>query len=175
MGPWRRGWCSRAAKEAYGKGYGHLYVIGFAIQPDARRLVEDCEQAVGVPATYVLASMDLVMGDLLKNLRSSQIFSVCGLPDVRIKVASKEDYQVELLGLDVFDPVEMDSDHQEGNDVPAWFLDTDYNGPLLSRVPGLLPRALRPGRALKQSLRGDFEDSVWQHLSGTVQRSLPGR
>jgi hypothetical protein len=34
-------------------------------------------------------------------------------------------YQVELLGLDVFDPVTMETHHQTGNDVPAWFLDTD--------------------------------------------------
>ena len=27
------------------------------------------------------------MGDLLKNMRSSQIFSVCGLPEVRITKA----------------------------------------------------------------------------------------
>ena len=119
-----------AAREAYAKGYGHLYVIGFAIQPDARRLVDDCEQAVGVPGTYVQASMDLVMGDLLRNLRSSQIFSVCGLPDVRIRRSEDHDYQVELLGLDVFDPIAMDSDHREGNDVPAWFLDTEF------RLPG---------------------------------------
>ena len=34
-----------AAREAHGKSYTHLYVIGFAIQPNARRLVEDCESA----------------------------------------------------------------------------------------------------------------------------------
>ena len=108
-----------AAREAYAKGYAQLYVIGFAIQPDARRLVENCDRTVGVPAAWVQASMDLVMGDLLKNLRSSQIFSVCGLPDVRIERSGDEEYRVKLLGLDVFDPVAMDSDHREGNDVPA--------------------------------------------------------
>ena len=34
-----------AAREAHGKSYTHLYVIGFAIQPNARRLIEDCESA----------------------------------------------------------------------------------------------------------------------------------
>ncbi len=164
-----------AAREAHAKGYGHLYVVGFAIQPNARRLIEDCEQAVGVPATYVQASMDLVMGDLLKNLRSSQIFSVCGLPDVRIMRAgtdgtaasSARSYQVELLGFDVFDPVAMDSDHREGNDVPAWFLDTDYNGLCFHVCQAFFPRT-SAWEGLKRSLRGEFEDSVWAHLSGTV-------
>ena len=191
-----------AAREAYAKGYAHLYVIGFAVQPNARRLIEDCEQAIGVPATYVQASMDLVMGDLLKNLRSSQIFSVCGLPDVRIRrveaegAAAREaaagqvtpaeaatpetlaakaagtpaagrSYQVELLGLDVFDPVAMDSDHREGHDVPAWFLDTDYNGLCFHVCQAFFPRT-SAWEGLKRSLRGTFEDSVWAHLSGTV-------
>jgi adenine-specific DNA-methyltransferase len=31
-----------AAFEAHGKGYSHLYVIGFAIQPNARNLIDNC-------------------------------------------------------------------------------------------------------------------------------------
>ena len=156
-----------AAREAYAKGYGHLYVIGFAIQPDARRLIDDCEQAVGVTATYVQASMDLVMGDLLKNLRSSQIFSVCGLPDVRIRQSGNHDYQVELLGLDVFDPIELGSDHRQGNEVPAWFLDTDYNELCFHVCQAFFPRT-SAWEGIKRSLRGEFQDSVWAHLSGTL-------
>ena len=39
-----------AAREAYAKQYTHLYVIGFAIQPHARELIENCERAVGIAA-----------------------------------------------------------------------------------------------------------------------------
>lgn len=156
-----------AAREAYAKGYNQLYVVGFAVQPDARRLIENCERTVGVPATYIQASMDLLMGDLLKNLRSSQIFSVCGLPDLRIEQTTDQDYRVELLGLDVFDPVEMDSDHRAGGDVPAWFLDTDYNGLCFHVCQAFFPRT-SAWEGLKRSLRGEFDESVWTHLSGTV-------
>ena len=156
-----------AAREAYAKGHAHLYVVGFTIQPDARRLVEDCEQAVGIPATYVQASMDLVMGDLLRNLRSSQIFSVCGLPEVRIRQTKDDEYRAALLGLDVFDPISMDSDHREGNDVPAWFLDTDYNGMCFHVCQAFFPRTAA-WDGIKRSLRGEFEDSAWAHLAGTV-------
>ena len=163
-----------AAREAYAKGYAQLYVIGFAIQPDARRLVENCDRTVGVSAAYVQASMDLVMGDLLKNMRSSQIFSVCGLPDVRIGRSGDGEYRVEFLGLDVFDPVAMDSDHREGNDVPAWFLDTDYNGLCFHVCQAFFPRT-SAWDGLKRSLRTEFDESVWAHLSGTVSASFhPG-
>jgi len=156
-----------AAREAYAKSFGQLYVIGFAIQPDARRLIENCEQSIGVPAAWVQASMDLVMGDLLKNMRSSQIFAVCGLPDVRIERAGNGQYQAALLGLDVFDPVDMNSDHRDGSDIPAWFLDTDYNGLCFHVCQAFFPRT-SAWEGLKHSLRGEFDDSVWTHLSGTV-------
>jgi adenine-specific DNA-methyltransferase len=108
-----------AGFEARAKGYVHLYVIGFAVQPNARALIEKSDEIFGVPATYVQASPDLNMGDLLKNMRSSQIFSVCGLPEIDVRRRDDGNYEVELLGLDVFDPVTMQSEPRRGDDVPA--------------------------------------------------------
>ena len=156
-----------AAREAYAKGYGHLYVIGFAIEPGARRLVEDCGAAAGVPATWLQATMDLAMGDLLKTMRSSHVFAVCGLPDVRVERTGADRYRAALLGLDVFDPAAMETNHRDGGDVPAWFLDTDYNGLSFHVCQAFFPRT-SAWDALKRSLRGAFDESVWGHLSGAV-------
>ena len=93
-----------AAKEAYAKSYAHLYVIGFAIQPTARELIEKCAEVVGVPATYVQATPDLLMGDLLKNMRSSQIFSVCGLPEVKVSPAGRRQVPGQAAGAGRFRP-----------------------------------------------------------------------
>jgi adenine-specific DNA-methyltransferase len=162
-----------AAREASLKNYTHLYVIGFAIQPNARQLIENCDAVVGIPATYIQATPDLMMGDLLKNMRSSQIFSVCGLPEIKVHPQQAKDgktYQVELLGLDVFDPVTMETVHRTGNDVPAWFLDTDYNGLCFHVSQAFFPRT-GAWENLKKALRGAYEESVWDHLAGT--RSAP--
>jgi len=162
-----------ALKEAHVKSYSHLYVVGFAIQPHARELVENAEAAGFLPATYVQATPDLMMGDLLKNMRSSQIFSVCGLPEVKvhaIKAAKKDDapkYQVELIGLDTFDPTTMVVDHRSGDDVPAWFVDTDYNGLCFHVSQAFFPRTGAWGD-LRKALKGDYDDSVWDHLAGTT-------
>ena len=156
-----------AGREAYGKGYDELIVIGFAIEPEARGFVTNCEKAIGIPATYLQATMDLQMGDLLKNLRSSQIFSVCGLPDVRLLRDGDERYRVELRGLDVFDPVEMTTDHQDGKSVPAWFLDHDYNDLCFHVCQAFFPRT-SAWEALKRSLGADFDESAWSHLAGTL-------
>jgi len=157
-----------AAREAYAKSYTHLYVIGFAIQPNARTLVDNCAAVVGIPATYVQATPDLMMGDLLKHMRSSQIFSVCGLPEIKVhRQESKEgphQYQVELVGLDVFDPMTMKVDQEPGGNVPAWFLDTNYNELSFHVSQAFFPRTSAWDN-LKRSLRGVYEDSVWAHLA----------
>lgn len=162
-----------AAKEANAKGYSHLYVIGFAIQPHARELIDKCEAAAGIPATYVQVTPDVMMGDLLKNMRSSQIFSVCGLPEIdvrRVKAKDKADperWQVELLGLDVFDPVTMETSQSRGDDVPAWFLDTDYNDLCFHVDQAFFPRTSAWDN-LKRALRQTYEETVWDHLSGST-------
>jgi adenine-specific DNA-methyltransferase len=161
-----------AAREAHAKGYTYLYVIGFAIQPNARELIDKCESVVDIPATYIQATPDLMMGDLLKNMRSSQIFSVCGLPEIKLSAikeqpADPKRYHVELLGLDVFDPATLETEHRGGNDVPAWFLDADYNGLCFHVSQAFFPRTAA-WDALKRALKGTYEDSVWEHLAGTI-------
>jgi adenine-specific DNA-methyltransferase len=162
-----------AAREAHAKNYTHLYVVGFAIEPNARVLIEKSSQVVGLQATYVQATPDLMMGDLLKNMRSSEIFSVCGLPDVELRrVKSKgngqpKKFEVELLGLDVFDPIEMENYKRDGEDVPAWFVDTDYNSLCFHVSQAFFPRT-GAWENLRRALRDEYEESVWKHLSGNI-------
>lgn len=165
-----------ALKEANLRGYTHLYVIGVGIQSNARILIENAANMGMIPATYVQATPDIMMGDLLKNMRSSQIFSVCGLPEVKLhtmKPRSKDEiikYQVELLGLDVLNPVTMDIYKRSGNDVPAWFLDTDYNGLCFHVCQAFFPRTSAWDN-LKRALKGSYDEGVWDHLAGT--KSVP--
>lgn len=166
-----------AWQEASAKQFSHLYVIGFSIEPKARQFVEDAGK-IGLSATYVQATPDILMGDLLKNMRSSQIFSVCGHPDVALVTVPTPDdgikgqtyYEVTLRGLDVFDPVTMEVTSYEnlgrsGLDVPAWFLDTDYNGLVFRVCQAFFPRT-QAWDNLKRALKADFDDSVWAHLAG---------
>ena len=79
---------------------------------------------------------------------------------------ASDQYQVELLGLDVFDPVTMEVDHRKGDDVPAWLLDTDYNGLCFHVCQAFFPRTAAWDN-LKKALRATHEESVWDHLAGT--------
>jgi adenine-specific DNA-methyltransferase len=162
-----------AAREAHLRSYEQLIVIGFAIEPNARALVDKIAATVGIPAVYVQATPDLVMGDLLKTMRSSQLFSVTGLPDVALRKVGPEEkggpqrYEVELRGLDVFDSASFETIHKSGDDVPAWFLDTAWNGLSFHVSQAFFPRT-GAWDNLRKSLKGEFDESVWDHLSGAV-------
>jgi adenine-specific DNA-methyltransferase len=108
-----------------------------------------------------------MMGDLLKNMRSSQVFSVCGMPEAAVRSVKDGKYEVELLGMDVFDPTTMDVLHRRGDEVPAWFLDTDYNELCFHVSQAFFPKT-GAWENLKKALRGDYEETVWDHLSGTI-------
>lgn len=164
-----------------GRGYKHLYVIGFAIEPDARQRIDDYYTKLGLPVTYVQATPDVLMGDLLKNMRSSQIFSVCGQPDITLSevpapadgAANAQYWQVKLEGLDVFDPATDRVDPTPGREVPAWFLDTDYNGLVFRPRQAFFPLTSAWDN-LKRSLKADFDDSVWAHLAGDTSEPFVG-
>ena len=88
-------------------------------------------------------------------------------------------YQVELLGLDVYyppgyDPEDSEADdvlHESGKKVPAWFLDTDYNELCFYVSQAFFPRT-KAWDGLKKDLKEQYDDSVWEHLAGTVSESF---
>jgi len=161
-----------SAREAYFLKFDCLYFFGFAIEPGARAMIED-DRKLRISATYVAVTPDVAMSDLLKTTRASEIFSITGLPDAKVRKASKKGpegqalYEVELRGLDLFDPQSMDTDSVNGESVPCWMLDTDYDGLCFYATQVFFPKTSAWDN-LQRSLRATFEDSIWQHLAGTV-------
>src|SRR5256885_11808697 len=51
--------------------------------------------------------------------------------------------------------------------IPAWFLDTNYNG-LCFHVSQAFFARTGAWENLNKALRGDYEETVWDHLAGTV-------
>jgi adenine-specific DNA-methyltransferase len=162
-----------AAQEARAKGYTHLYVIGFSIQPNAEKMVSQCEAIFDIAATWVAVTPDVVMGDLLKTTRASQIFSVAGRPEIDTPPVKPEKpkaaprWQVKLLGLDTFDPVTMEVDRLKGNDVPCWMLDPNYNGRVFMAAQVFFPRT-KAWESLKKALKATHAETVWDHLAGDL-------
>jgi len=112
---------------------------------------------------------------LLKNMRSSQIFSICALPEIIVrptkarKKGERGEYEVELLGLDTFDPVKMVNECREGAEVPAWFLDTDYNGLCFRVCQAFFPKT-GAWENLKRALKADYDDMTFSQLRAELHK-----
>jgi adenine-specific DNA-methyltransferase len=161
-----------AGREAHYLKYDRLYFFGFAIEPGARSMIED-EKKLRIPAAYVAVTPDVAMSDLLKTTRASEIFSITGLPDVTVHRAKKKGpdgqplYEVELKGLDVFDPGSMNTESIDGDTVPCWMLDTDYDKLCFYAAQVFFPKTSAWDN-LQRSLGSELDESVWSHLAGTV-------
>ena len=161
-----------ASMEAMQQGFDQLFLFGFAIQAKAREILDKLR----ISTTYISVAPDVVMSDLLKTTRNSEIFSITGLPDVRLEEAgTREDgtplYRVVLKGLDIFRPDTMETEAIEAENLPCWMLDTNHNGMAFYANQVFFPKT-SAWNNLQKSLKGRFEDSVWEHLSGTVSETF---
>ncbi|HDR9271206.1 site-specific DNA-methyltransferase [Burkholderia pseudomallei] len=167
-----------AAREAHFLRYDQLYFFAFAIQAKARELIEernkDGAPKLRIHCTYVAVTPDVAMSDLLKTTRASEIFSVTGLPDVKLtKLQQKNNagealYQVDVKGLDIFNPANMEQESVEGENLPCWMLDTDYDpSGSFYATQVFFPKTGAWGN-LQKSLKASFDESVWSHLAGTT-------
>jgi adenine-specific DNA-methyltransferase len=162
-----------AAKEANVKGYAHLYVIGFLFTAEARAELMAGEAGLGLPASPVEMTHDVMMGDLLKTQRSSQIFAITGSPEIAVQRLPEgtEDgtprWQVRLMGLDTFDPAAIKPHHLNGDDVPMWMLDIAWNGMAFCAHQVFFPRT-KAWESLRKVFNATHEASVWEHLAGDL-------
>jgi len=159
-----------AAREAHYLKFDALYFFGFAIQAKARELIEN-RGKLKLPCSYVAVTPDVVMSDLLKTSKASEIFSVTGLPDIDFGLTGSTSptgdklYQVRLLGLDIFRPHDMETESIAAENLPCWMLDTDYNNMSFCARQVFFPKTSAWDN-LQKSLKGRFNDSVWEHLAG---------
>jgi Adenine specific DNA methylase Mod len=157
-----------AHTEALQQGFQQLFLFGFAIQAKAREMLDKLK----LPTTYVSVTPDVVMSDLLKTTKSSEIFSITGLPDVSLEPAGKANdgtplHRVVIKGLDIFRPDTMETDEVKAENLPCWMLDSNYNGMVFMATQVFFPKT-GAWENLQKSLKGQFSDSVWEHLAGTV-------
>lgn len=157
-----------AHTEALQQGYSQLFLFGFAIDAKAREMLEKLK----LPTTYIAVTPDVVMSDLLKTSKSSEIFSITGLPDVKLEEIGKDKdgmplHRVVIKGLDIFRPDTMETDEIRAENLPCWMLDTNYNGMAFFASQVFFPKTSAWDN-LQKSLKGQFADSVWEHLAGTA-------
>jgi DNA modification methylase len=151
-------------------GYQVLLFAGFAFDPEAQALIQKAPVA-GLQVHFANIAPDVLVGDLLKTTRASQIFTVFGQPDVRVEKQKDGTYRVELRGVDIYDPLSGEVHSTRGEDVAAWFLDTDYDGKTFHIFAGLFP--WRPRRLGETPASAEGADSPRSLRADARHRVVP--
>jgi adenine-specific DNA-methyltransferase len=148
-------------------GYQVLLFAGFAFDPEAQALIQKLPVAE-IQVHFANVTPDVLVGDLLKTTRASQIFTVFGQPDVRVRPQRDGTYRVELLGVDIYDPVTGEVHSTRGEDVAAWFLDTDYDGKTFHICQAFFPGDPDAWEKLQRALRAQIPAKVFGQMRGTL-------
>ncbi|MCA1695762.1 MAG: site-specific DNA-methyltransferase, partial [Actinobacteria bacterium] len=176
-----------AAKEAMrGAGFDLLVVCGFAFDPhtgETAREFAPTGDGFAVAAEerrlgrlrVLLARMnpDLAMGgDLLKKTGAGNLFMVFGEPDLDIRAAG-DGIEVEIKGVDVYDPTTGEVRSGSTDDIACWFIDSNYNGESFFVRHAYFTGGNDPYGQLRRALRADIDEDAWTSLYSTVSRPFP--
>ncbi len=178
-----------AAKEAVkGVGFDLLLVCGFAFDAHSGEAAREFkpEQHGGwavaaeerkfgkLPVLLVRMNQDLSMGEeLLKQTGAGNLFTVFGEPDIQIERGEDGMLEVEVHGVDVYDPTTGEIRSDTTDEIACWFVDTNYNGESFFVRDAYFTGANDPYKRLRQALKADIDHDAWQSLYRTRSRPFP--
>lgn len=161
-----------AIRTATANAYAILILAGFHIDPATQSFVERTNLKVKVQ--FVAINPDMEIHNLLKPHQASQLFTAYGEPDVELVQCVGNQVRVSLKGVDIYDPVTGEASHNEADNLPAWFLDENYDGYSFNICQAFFPDGatkLDPWDKLERALRGSVDKERMNQFKGTV--SLP--
>ncbi|MDB4872732.1 MAG: putative methylase, partial [Gemmatimonadales bacterium] len=157
---------SDALREAI--GFDLVVFAGFAVSADAQAKLA-IGKLGGTQVALLLANLDLLVGDLLKNTKSSQTFRLYSAPDVKIG-QDGDGFRVSVEGVDTFDASTGNVVSYGTTGIQAWFLDTDYDGTVFRVTQAFFP-VTDAWKKLQTALRGTVDAELLDELHGWT--SLP--
>jgi adenine-specific DNA-methyltransferase len=157
-----------AAKEAAG-WFDLLVVCGFAF--DAR--AEEMNALGALPIIYARMNADLLLGDQLKKTGAGNLFTVFGQPDVEIRTLDDGQLQVDIHGIDVYDPTTGEIRSDAPDQIASWFIDTDYNGESFFVRHAYFCGGDQPYERLKRALKAEIDEAAWETLYSATSRPFP--
>ncbi len=111
-----------------GEGFPMLVVCAFAFGPYVN---EETRQWPNLTILITRMNPDLAMDTvdqkLLKSTGAGNLFMVFGEPDLELRTLLDGKLQVELRGLDVYDPTSGEIRSSSTDDIACWFEGSDYN------------------------------------------------
>ena len=146
-----------------------LIVCGYAFDARAEEM-----SAIGrLPVVYARMNADLLLGDQLKKTGAGNLFTVFGQPDVDIRTLDDGLLQVDIRGIDVYDPTAGEIRSDAPDMIASWFIDTDYNGESFFVRHAYFCGSDRPYERLSKTLKADIDPEAWETLYSATSRPFP--
>ena len=162
-----------SVRAAFMRGYDALVFAGFSFDGAAQAAIQsDANPRIRVHMVHI--APDVNMGDLLKETKNSQLFSVSGLPRTNLTRRDNGEFVIEMEGVDIYDPVNNTIVSESADGVAAWFLDSDYDGRTFCTSQAFFPDSTAWDK-LARSLRGVVDTEAFAAFSGTVSLPFPRR
>jgi adenine-specific DNA-methyltransferase len=146
-----------------------LVVCGFAFEAHAST---DTMTLGRLTVLKVNMNQDLRMGDRLKSADQGNLFVVFGEPDVAFRKRKDGQYEIEIRGVDIFDPNsgEQKSSSKVEEDVACWFVDDDYNESSFFVRQAYFLGGKDPYDKLKMALKAEIDKDAWSVLYSKISR-----
>jgi adenine-specific DNA-methyltransferase len=155
-----------AAREANEARFDVLIACAFNFDAHASEF-----QKLGpLPILKAKMNPDLHMAEDLKNTGKGNLFVVFGEPDIDIKQLDDGKLQVQIKGVDVFDPNTGDIRSNDTKGIAAWFIDTDYNEESFFVRHAYFLGASDPYKSLKAALKAEINEEAWSSLYSDTSR-----
>ncbi|MBD0369780.1 MAG: site-specific DNA-methyltransferase [Pyrinomonadaceae bacterium] len=155
-----------AIRMASRRGYDELVFAGFSFDATAQAVIQD-DPNPSVRCHTAAISPDVNMGDLLKEAHNSQIFTVFGNPRTALRKTRDGLYEIEMQGVDIYNPVDNTILPTSADKVAAWFLDTDYDGRTFCITQAFFPDKSAWDK-IARALKGTISEDFFTSLSGKV-------
>jgi adenine-specific DNA-methyltransferase len=155
-----------AAREAADADFDVL--IACAFNYDAASA--DLSSLGRIPILKARMNADLHMSTELKNTGKGNLFIIFGEPDIAIEEIGKNQIQVSIKGVDIFDPAKGEVRSDEPDKIACWFIDTDYNEESFFVRHAYFLGANDPYKTMQTSLKTEIDREAWDSLNSAVSR-----
>ncbi|BCW87134.1 hypothetical protein sos41_02600 [Alphaproteobacteria bacterium SO-S41] len=155
-----------AAREASEGRFDALIACAFNFDAHA----SDMKQLGPLPILKAKMNPDLHMAQDLKNTGKGNLFVVFGEPDIDIHQTGDGMLQVQIKGVDIFDPNTGAIRSGDTDSIAAWFIDTEYNHESFFVRHAYFLGANDPYKSLKTALKAEIDEDAWSTLYRDTSR-----
>lgn len=153
------------------QGMKELIIAGFSFDAAAQQKAREASNTgLQVNIAHIRPDVSPGMQGLLKDQKNSQLFTVFGQPEFKTKSVGAGEYEVELGGVCVYNPLTGMVESSNASKVAAWFIDSDYDGQCFCVSQAFFPDS-KAWEKIAKALGSKEDEAAFEAFTGTT--SLP--